>query len=96
MSSKPVESGLKWTDQKNFLIELIYCIHAAKSVNEGKVTLKELVKQFESFFNVELHNFSDAFGGIVKRGENRCKYIVILLENLQKLLFKSDSRQPTK
>lgn len=90
---KCLELDLNWTDAKIYLVELIYCIHAAKSVNGGGVSLKDLVKCFEQFFNIELHNYYDTFSDVVKREENRTKYLSILLNHLNKLLLEADTRK---
>lgn len=48
------KSPLKWTGNKIDLYELIYSIYFDGSVNDGKVTIKDLVRAFEWMFNVDL------------------------------------------
>ena len=53
-SSNLPESRLSWTGSKIDLYELIYSIYFAGSVNNGKVTIKELVQAFEWLFGTGL------------------------------------------
>lgn len=45
---------IEWTDSKTALVELIYAIYAAGSLNHGKCEIRELTVFFEQIFNVRL------------------------------------------
>jgi hypothetical protein len=64
----------KWTDSKISLTELLYAIHSAKSINNGKVKLKDLVSAFEMFFGVELNEACRTYQDLKNRSE-RTKYL---------------------
>ncbi|MDD4426956.1 MAG: RteC domain-containing protein [Paludibacter sp.] len=45
---------LKWTDSKTALVELIYALYAAGSINKGQSEIRELAAFFEQSFDVRL------------------------------------------
>lgn len=45
---------LKWTDNKTALVELIYALYAAGSINKGQCEIRELAAFFEQAFNIRL------------------------------------------
>lgn len=45
---------LKWTDSKTALVELIYALYAAGSINKGQSEIRELAAFFEQSFSVKL------------------------------------------
>jgi len=45
---------IQWTDSKTALVELIYAIYAAGSLNHGNCEIRELTAFFEQIFNVRL------------------------------------------
>ncbi|WP_291096884.1 MULTISPECIES: RteC domain-containing protein [unclassified Flavobacterium] len=69
--------NLVWTDTKTNAIEMIYGIHSSKSINNGKVTIKEIVRAFEFILKIELHDYSRIFRNIKIR-ENPTQYTDIL------------------
>lgn len=48
---------ITWTANKRDLLELIYALHLTMSINNGKVTLKELVRFFSQAFNISLPGY---------------------------------------
>jgi hypothetical protein len=77
----------KWTGSKVALIELIYALHAEGVFNNGNTELKELVKSFESAFNIELGQFNRVFLEIRARKSERTKFLNALKD---KLIFRMD------
>lgn len=51
-------SGLSWTANKTDLIERLYGEYLLQVVNGGKVTLKEMQRDMEQHYNIELGNIS--------------------------------------
>ena len=83
---KPLKPVNKWTDDKLNLIELIYAIYKTRSINHGKITLKEMQECFESLFQVKLGNISNRINEIDNRkGQNKL-YLDILITNLNNFL----------
>lgn len=66
---------MQWTDTKVSLIELIYSIHACKSVNHGTVDLKDLIMCFEILFNIKMGDCYRTFIEIRERKKSRTQYI---------------------
>lgn len=58
---RPVDEGLptgmsplQWTDTKIALMEMILTVHLQGSINKGTPSLKELVRYFQIWFNIDL------------------------------------------
>jgi len=84
--SKPAKPISKWTDDKLNLIELIYAIYKTKSINNGKITLKEIQESFEEIFQVKLGNISNRINEIDNRKGHDKLYLDILTTNLNDFL----------
>lgn len=86
LDDKEVQSTFKktqkWTGSKVALIELIYALHAEGVFNNGQSELKEVVKNFESAFGVELGQFHRVFLEIRARKSERTKFLNSLKEKL--------------
>lgn len=76
------KNRMQWTASKVSLIELVYGIHSAKSINHGNVDLKDLITCFELIFNVNIGDFYRAFVEIRERKRSRTQYI----DQMQKAL----------
>lgn len=63
------DSPLEWTDKVIELVELIYSIHSAGSINNGKANINDIVKAFEGVFSVKLGKFYRAYLDLKKRQE---------------------------
>lgn len=50
----PDSCNYNWTESKVALVELIYALHSARSINKGRIGIKEIAHLFESIFNIEL------------------------------------------
>ncbi len=56
-TEKP-NSQFQWTGSKSDLIELSYALYYIKALNNGQITLNQIISTFEQVFNVKLQNFS--------------------------------------
>ncbi len=65
---------LKWTASKAALIELIYAIQAAGSIENGKAEIKEIATAIEVIFRIDLGDFYRTYLEIRNR-TNRVKYL---------------------
>ena len=86
LESKAAKPAGKWTDDKLNLIELIYAIYKTKSINNGKITLKEIQESFEDIFEVKLGNISNRINEIDNRKGHDKLYLDILTTNLNDFL----------
>lgn len=91
-SGKTLESSENWTDKKAALVELIYAIHAAESVNQGNIELKTLAGLFEKVFNVDLSDIYHIFIEIKNRKIDRTIYLNRLIKVLNRRMDETDSK----
>jgi hypothetical protein len=75
--------NITWTDPKSALIELIYGIHAKRSVNSGNITIKQLVDVVEYMFNIRLGNVYPVFIGFGIRKKSRTPYLHSVIDSLE-------------
>ncbi len=75
------EQNLHWTDSKTSLIELIYALHAAGVLNNGKCDIRQLTTFFEQAFNMQLADVYGTFNDIKIR-KNPTKFIDFLKDML--------------
>jgi hypothetical protein len=59
--------SLEWTDNKSALVELIYALHAAGSINKGKLEIKVLAAFFEEAFNMKFTDIYRNYLGLKNR-----------------------------
>ena len=76
-----IMSHLNWTDSKVDLVELIYALHSAQSLNNGNVELSEIALVFEQVFNIELKDFYRTFADIKSR-KTSTKFLNLLRSQL--------------
>lgn len=84
------KTNYTWTDSKIALVELIYALHSSRSINNGKVEIKELVELFEKLFNIDLEEYSRTFIDIRMRKTGRTKYLDNLKQSLLKRMEDAD------
>jgi prenyltransferase beta subunit len=70
---------LSWTASKSDLVELIYALHQAGSINGGNADIGQIASTFESLFNIELGNYYRTYTDIRMRKKN----VAVFLEKLQ-------------
>lgn len=90
--SKPelAETNYTWTDSKIALVELIYALHSSRSINNGKVVIKELVGLFEKLFHIDLEEYSRTFIDIRMRKTGQTKFLDNLKQSLLKRIEDAD------
>lgn len=87
---KKIASVLHWTGDLYHIIELIYALFYSECINNGDVTLKQIVEIFEVLFNIKIRNYSHAFGRIRARKGERPVFINRLLHKLNKAIEDND------
>lgn len=85
-----VTTGIKWTGSKISLVELIYALYSTNSINNGNISLKELVKLTEQLLNIELGDYSRGFLDIRMRKTERTKFLDSLKQSLLKRMEDAD------
>lgn len=81
-TTRNLQSSLEWTASQIDLAELLYSLKISKSVNDGKIDIKELASILCAVFNVEKFNIYRAFVSI----KNRQKEKVVFLDHLKSCL----------
>ena len=85
-----VETKLQWTASKVALIELIYALHSANSINNGNIDIKELVELSEQLFNIEMDDYSRTYIDIRMRKTGGTKFLDTLKQSLLKRMEDAD------
>jgi hypothetical protein len=88
----PTSKQLRWTDNKNSLIELIYALQATCSFNDGKADVKEIADYFEKLFDIGLGDLYRNYHELRYRKTNRTKFLDTLKENLTKRMDTIDEK----
>lgn len=91
-----VRSDMSWSLDKRDLMQIIYGIYYTNSVNNGKVHIKELVRGFESLFNIKLSGYYHTFYEITQLKKQPLAYLDLMKETLVKLLEESDENKRRK
>lgn len=86
VSSTSESGSFSWTDSKNALIELIYALHAAGSVSNGRTGLRKLSKLFEELFEVNLGDIHHAFHQMKFRAGEKTSYLLFLKNSLEQYM----------
>lgn len=89
--SSPIK--LTWTGKKTDLVELIYSLERAKSINNGNINIKELSKYIEDVFNIDLGDIYRTFLDLRDRkGENRTSFLNTLTKSLNDRMNELDNK----
>lgn len=79
-----------WTDRKAAAVELIYGIWAMGSVDNGRVSIVELVMLFEQMFHIDLGDVYHTFISMRNRKNSRTAYLDQMKERLLKRMDETD------
>lgn len=85
-------SQLKWTGTKSALIELIYALQSADSVNGGKADIKQIADSFENLFNISLGNYYRHFQEIRLRKSGKATFLDLMKEKFIQRMDELDER----
>lgn len=83
-------SSLQWTANKVDLIELIYALHAVKSINNGQVEIKDIASIVQEAFNIELGDYYRTFIEIRSRKIHPTKFLDNLKQSLTNRILQAD------
>ena len=93
---RKVPSGLRWTGQNTDFVELIYGLHTKKCVNDGDVSLKEMLTAFMDFLDFEkpLANCYITYRDIKMRLlDNRATFLQEMTNELNWRMKEDDRKQ---
>ncbi len=82
-----IHSTISWNGTPTELTELIYALYHSGCFSNA--LLKDVIKLFETAFNVKLNNYSHTFGRIRMRGE-RCAFLTKIIHNLIAVMDSKD------
>lgn len=85
-------SGLKWTEKKVALGEIIYGIDTLKSVCFGNTDIKLLAKELGGLFDVDMSNIFQIYGDIRKRKVDRTEYLNRMIDALKRRMDEDDNK----
>ena len=77
-----------WSDSKNALIELIYALHAAGSISNGKLGIRKISSVFQLLFRIQLGDVHHAFHRMKDRRESRTLFLDHLKASLDQHMEK--------
>lgn len=83
-------SNLTWTSSKAALTELIYALHYARVINDGKADIQQIAVTLQHLFNFELGDIYKTFGEIKTRKKSRTKFLDDLSFGLLEQIEKSE------
>ena len=75
---------LQWTGTKSEAIEWGYGLFAAKILNNGNATIKEVMAFVEDAFDIELGDYYRTYLSLKNRKKDRTAFFTFIVEQLQK------------
>lgn len=93
---KRASSGLRWTGQNTDFIELIYGLHTKKCINDGEVSLKDMLTMFMQFLDFEkpLANCYITYRDVkMRKLDNRATFLQEMANELNWRMKEDDRKQ---
>ena len=93
---KRISSGLRWTGQNTDFIELIYGLHTKKCINDGEVSLKDILTTFMQFLDFEkpLANCYITYRDVkMRKLDNRATFLQEMTNELNWRMKEDDRKQ---
>lgn len=81
-----------WTSNKIFLIELGYALYVAGDINNGNITVKEIMNLLGAMFNIDLGDYYCGYITLKNRKKDRTLYLKTLIEKLLKRMEEDDEK----
>lgn len=81
-----------WTGNKIFLIELGYSLYVAGDINNGNITVKEIMTLLGTMFNIDLGDYYRGYIALRNRKKDRTLYLKTLIEKLLKRMDEDDEK----
>ena len=93
---KRISSRLRWTGQNTDFIELIYGLHTKKCINDGEVSLKDMLTTFMQFLDFEkpLTNCYITYRDVkMRKLDNRATFLQEMTNELNWRMKEDDRKQ---
>ncbi len=87
-----IPSPANWTSNKIFLIELGYALYVAGDINNGNITVKEIMNLLGAMFNIDLGDYYRGYITLKNRKKDRTLYLKTLIEKLLKRMEEDDEK----
>ena len=81
-----------WTSNKIFLIELGSALYVAGDINNGNITVKEIMNLLGAMFNIDLGDYYRGYITLKNRKKDRTLYLKTLIEKLLKRMEEDDEK----
>ena len=85
-------SGLKWTEKKTALGEIIYGIDSLGSICYGNVNINVLAKELGDLFDVDMGNIFQIYADIRKRKVDGTEYLNRMIDALRRRMDEDDNK----
>ena len=90
--SEAINNPANWTSNKIFLIELGYALYVAGDINNGNITVKEIMNLLGAMFNIDLGDYYRGYITLKNRKKDRTLYLKTLIEKLLKRMEEDDEK----
>lgn len=93
---KRISCGLRWTGQNTDFIELIYGLYTKKCINDGEVSLKDMLTTFMQFldFEMPLANCYITYRDVkMRKLDNRATFLQEMTNELNWRMKEDDRKQ---
>ena len=92
---KPKRKAMNWTGDKSNLIELAYALYGTQQINEGKITISEIIEWLEESFTINLSRYYRRFSEIkMRKSISQSKYLDEMREAFLRYIEEGDAWKP--
>lgn len=91
-----ISSGLRWTGQNTDFVELVYGLHTKKCINDGDVSLKDMLTTFMQFLDFEkpLTNCYITYRDVkMRKLDNRATFLQEMTDGLNWRMKEDERKQ---
>lgn len=93
--TKNIDKELKWTGEAVNMVELVYGVYETGQINEGRISLTELMDFFGQVFQVNISGYFKRFADIKRRKSmSKTRYLDEMQQKVAKRIEESDAWIP--
>jgi hypothetical protein len=93
--TKPKRKPMSWTGDKSNLVELAYGLYGTQQINEGQVTISEIIGWLEESFHISLSRYYRRFSEIkMRKSISQSKYLDEMREAFLRYIEEGDAWKP--
>lgn len=93
--TKPKRKPMNWTGDKSNLIEVAYGLYGTRQINEGNVTIAEIIEWLEESFQISLSRYYRRFSEIkMRKLISPSKYLDEMREAFLRYIEEGDAWKP--